>query len=59
MFNEATGKEITVEEYKQFMYNKDNAFNCSECPENRGFDNCSNPCGQQNCWVHCHCNSGN
>lgn len=46
-------------EYKEFMYNKDNEFNCSECPENSGCSNCKLPCGQQNCWVTCHCNSSN
>lgn len=45
-----------VEAYKAFMYNPDNVRNCLECPENIG--NSSNlPCGQQNCWVSCHCNN--
>lgn len=53
------GKEFTVEEYRQFMYNMDNAFDCENCPENRGFEEgasrIAGPCGQQNCWVHCNC----
>lgn len=44
-----------VEAYKDFMYNPDNVRNCSECPENIGDTN-NLPCGQQNCWVSCHCN---
>ena len=39
------------------MYNPENSHNCENCPEN---NNCSSwggnlPCGQQNCWVDCHC----
>lgn len=28
-----------------------------ECPENKDFDDWEGkyPCGQQNCWVTCHC----
>lgn len=45
-------------EYIKFMYNPDNAYNCENCPENRNFKNYRGmPCGQQNCWVDCHCNS--
>ena len=31
--------------------------NCDECPENKDFDDWEGkyPCGQQNCWVTCHC----
>lgn len=61
MLNNATGKEMTVEEYKAFMYNPANEGNCEECPENRGFEEGASrivgPCGQQNCWVYCHCKS--
>ena len=49
------GNEFTREEYIEWMYNSDNEFNCSECPHNDGFDNGCGPCGQQNCWVTCHC----
>lgn len=47
---------MTNNEYKNFMFNLNNEFNCVDCPENitgeyRG-------CGQQNCWVTCHCKSG-
>lgn len=45
------------EEYVDFMYNPGNSHRCEECPENHG---CSSwqgnfPCGQQHCWVDCHC----
>lgn len=48
---------MSKEEYINFMYNPDNRFNCSECPENHNFDDHEGklPCGQQNCWVDCHC----
>ncbi len=44
--------ENPVQSYKDFMWNEQNEFNCSECPENlsgkyRG-------CGQQHCWVAVH-----
>lgn len=50
-------REEFIKNYLKFMYNPDNELNCSECPENRGFDSWQNrkPCGQQNCWVTCHC----
>lgn len=49
--------EKEVREYKEFMYNKDNEYNCIECPENVNSDDWEGklPCGQQNCWVTCHC----
>lgn len=47
-----TNKE--VKEYKKFMNNIENQYNCEKCPENIDF-NKSLPCGQQNCWVTCHC----
>jgi len=40
--------------YVTFMCNKDNEFNCQNCPENNGSTG-KLPCGQQNCWVTCHC----
>lgn len=44
------------EEYIEFMYNYKNEYNCENCPENRGdFPHDKLPCGQQNCWVTCHC----
>lgn len=49
-----SGTEFTREEYIKWMYNLDNEFNCPECPHNDGFNN-GLPCGQQNCWVTCHC----
>lgn len=48
------GKSFTLEEYRHFMYNPGNSGNCAECPENRGSRG-GLPCGQQNCWVDCHC----
>lgn len=54
-----SGKSFTRDEYRQFMFNKDNEYNCDVCPENRGFEEgasrIAGPCGQQNCWVTCHC----
>ena len=51
--------EYTAEEraYIDFMNNPENAGRCGECPENRGFGSWGGclPCGQQNCWVSCHC----
>lgn len=46
-----------IKNYIDFMCNPENERNCSECPENNDFDNWQNrlPCGQQNCWVTCHC----
>lgn len=40
--------------YKKFMYNEENAFNCDSCPENHTGE--YRGCGQQNCWVCVHCN---
>lgn len=46
---------MTAEEYIAWMYNPANIRQCVDCPENRGESwNCL-PCGQQNCWVTCHC----
>lgn len=44
-------------EYIKFMYNPKNSYNCDECPENINSDSWQGklPCGQQNCWVDCHC----
>mgnify|MGYP004512933483 FL=1 len=47
---------IDREKYIKFMYDPQNSHNCDICPENQDF-NGINPCGQQNCWVDCHCNS--
>ena len=46
-----------VKAYLQFMYNRNNEYKCEDCPENVGFDSwqAKLPCGQQNCWVTCHC----
>lgn len=44
--------------YISFMCNPKNSHNCIECPENTGnFKDDVLPCGQQNCWVDCHCGS--
>lgn len=43
-----------LKKYREFMCNIENEFNCSQCPENRD-SNKNLPCGQQNCWVSCHC----
>ena len=45
------------ERYKEFMYNEENIHNCVGCPENHLMDGWQHrlPCGQQNCWVECHC----
>lgn len=49
-------EEKWVKDYKQFMYNPDNEYNCDVCPENQHRENQQwLPCGQQNCWVTCHC----
>lgn len=45
-------------EYVAFMCNIENEYNCDKCPENKDADTdfCRQyPCGQQNCWVTCHC----
>ena len=49
--------EKEVNEYLDFMYNPKNSYNCDKCPENSCFDGWEGklPCGQQNCWVDCHC----
>ena len=51
------GKEFTVEEYADFMWNGE-AYDCLNCPENRG--NKGNTgrydCGQQSCWLVAHKN---
>ena len=43
--------------YKEFMFNPENSHNCENCPENREYSSWGGnlPCGQQNCWVDCHC----
>ena len=43
-------------DYKKFMYDESNMYNCAECPENKTGE--YRGCGQQNCWVYCHCKSG-
>ena len=46
-------------EYCTFMYNTKNEYNCDECPAASGryINESGLLCGQQNCWVTCHCNS--
>ena len=45
------------EKYIRFMYDPNNEYCCDDCPENREFDDWEGklPCGQQCCWVTCHC----
>ena len=43
------------EEYIKFMYDLRNELNCDACPENQDMVFKKYPCGQQNCWVTCHC----
>ncbi len=45
-----------IKAYKAFMYNPENSHNCTECPANEDGMYDGLPCGQQNCWVDCHCN---
>lgn len=47
------------EEYVEFMYDSENICKCENCPENIGCDSWGGnlPCGQQRCWVTCHCES--
>lgn len=48
--------EKELKDYKDFMYNECNCYNCDKCPENRGMCHESgNPCGQFRCWVEVHC----
>jgi hypothetical protein len=44
-------------EYIDFMCDPSNSHNCDSCPENRNWSSWGGnlPCGQQNCWVDCHC----
>lgn len=46
-----------LKEYQDFMCNPKNEYNCNDCPE-RGISSTGHPCGQQNCWVTCHCGEG-
>lgn len=46
-----------IEAYKTFMYDPNNEYNCTNCPENRGMESDYQrrlPCSQQNCWVTAH-----
>lgn len=51
-------EKVNHELYIKFMCNPENSHNCFDCPENQNFDSWEGklPCGQQNCWVDCHCN---
>lgn len=47
-----------MEAYKAFMYDPKNIMNCVDCPENILLSDKYRdglPCGQQHCWVSCHC----
>lgn len=48
---------MSDEEYRNFMWNSENEYNCKQCPENKHDSWAKNPCGQQNCWVVCHTKS--
>ncbi len=37
----------------EFLYDRKNVHNCTQCPYNDGFDG-KLPCGQQHCWVSVH-----
>lgn len=47
-----------VLEYRRFMADSANAYNCERCPENQGMASLPwedrHPCGQYRCWVTCH-----
>ena len=45
---------MSSEQYRDFMYDIDNLYNCGNCPENNGNTD-TLPCGQQHCWVDVHC----
>ena len=47
--------ERNVMNFLKFMHNPENEFNCESCPNNLGMNSQKYPCGQQNCWVTCHC----
>lgn len=51
--------KIEINNYKAFMYDKNNIHKCSGCPENKEMSNDASgnrlPCGQYNCWVAIHC----
>lgn len=49
--------EMSDKEYMDFMWDRENEYNCKECPENRNNSRRKYPCGQQNCWVVCHTKS--
>lgn len=53
--------DVERKKYINFMYDSDNEYRCEDCPENRGIDNWEGKlaCGQQNCWVTCHCQQEN
>ena len=53
-YEEKFNSDQEIINYKKFMYNEDNAFNCGSCPENHTGE--YRGCGQQNCWVCVHCN---
>lgn len=42
------------QEYRRFMIDEENEYNCDLCPENHNFQYSNRtplPCGQQHCWV--------
>lgn len=46
-----------IREYIAFMNDPANIHKCHSCPANRNIESFDAylPCGQQNCWVVCHC----
>lgn len=57
MDESAVSADEQEQSYIRWMYDPDNEGRCESCPENHGFDSWGGnlPCGQQNCWVTCHC----
>ena len=56
-FKHTASKAEFEKAYLEFMYSKENAYNCKNCPMNDEFDDWQNqlPCGQWSCWVTSHC----
>lgn len=50
-------ERMTKEEYRRFINNPENLYNCANCPENRNEGGWQSrlPCGQWHCWVDLHC----
>ena len=48
---------MTLEAYREFIFDAQNILKCEKCPENQDMDDWQDrlPCGQWNCWVKLHC----